>query len=193
MFSILFQLLTRDTVFLAIAYDNQLPINNGPNSLHGGGPVAFHNRIWEANQKDGKIIEFTTTSPDGEDGYPGNLDVKVTYALTEDNTLIINYFANTDKPTVLNLTNHCYFNLSGDGSKDCLDEVLMLDADQFTAVDADVAVTGEVLAINEELDAQPELVNNDPYGEGWIIKIAVKDIAELDNLMDAEAYQATIG
>ena len=62
-----------------------------------------------------------------------------------------------------------------------------------TVSDLDIRVTGEVLAINEELDAQPELVNNDPYGEGWIIKIAVKDIAELDNLMDAEAYQATIG
>lgn len=62
-----------------------------------------------------------------------------------------------------------------------------------TVSDLNIPVAGEVLAINEELDAQPELVNNDPYGEGWIIKIAVKDIAELDNLMDAEAYQATIG
>lgn len=62
-----------------------------------------------------------------------------------------------------------------------------------TVSDLNIPVTGEVLAINEELDAQPELVNNDPYGEGWIIKIAVKDIAELDSLMDAEAYQATIG
>ncbi len=62
-----------------------------------------------------------------------------------------------------------------------------------TVSDLNIPVTGEVLAINEELDAQPELVNNDPYGEGWIIKIAVKDLAELDNLMDAEAYQATIG
>ena len=62
-----------------------------------------------------------------------------------------------------------------------------------TVSDLNIPVIGEVLAINEELDAQPELVNNDPYGEGWIIKIAVKDIAELDNLMDAEAYQATIG
>lgn len=62
-----------------------------------------------------------------------------------------------------------------------------------TVSDLNIPVTGEVLAINEELDAQPELVNNDPYGEGWIIKIAVKDIAELDNLMDAEAYQAKIG
>lgn len=62
-----------------------------------------------------------------------------------------------------------------------------------TVSDLNIPVTGEVLAINEELDAQPELVNNNPYGEGWIIKIAVKDLAELDNLMDAEAYQATIG
>ena len=125
----------------------QLPINNGPNSLHGGGPIAFHNRIWEAEPIDMKSIAFKTTSPDGEDGYPGNIEVKVTYSLTDDNALQITYQATTDKATVLNLTNHCYFNLSGDGSKDCLDEVLWLDADQFTAVDADVAVTGEVLDV----------------------------------------------
>lgn len=125
----------------------QLPINNGPNSLHGGGPVAFHNRIWTATPIDSQNIEFTTFSPDGEDGYPGNIDVKVTYTLTDDNALKLTYEATTDKATILNLTNHCYFNLSGDPTKDCLDETLVLDADNFTAVDADVAVTGEVLAV----------------------------------------------
>ncbi|MBQ9295480.1 MAG: galactose mutarotase [Bacteroidaceae bacterium] len=162
----------------------QLPINNGPNSLHGGGPVAFHNRIWTANQLDGQNIEFTTFSADGEDGYPGNLNVKVTYTVTDDNALKITYQATTDKATVLNLTNHCYFNLSGDGSKDCLDEVLWLDADKFTAVDADVAVTGEVLdvegtpfdfrtatAIGERIDdeSNQQIVNGHGYDHNWIL------------------------
>jgi aldose 1-epimerase len=162
----------------------QLPINNGPNSLHGGGPIAFHNRIWEANQVDDQNIEFTTTSADGEDGYPGNIEVKVTYSLTEENALQITYQATTDKPTVLNLTNHCYFNLSGDPSKDCLDEVLWLDADKFTAVDADVAVTGEVLdvegtpfdfltpkAIGDRIDDETnqQIVNGHGYDHNWIL------------------------
>lgn len=162
----------------------QLPINNGPNSLHGGGPIAFHNRIWDANQVSGQSLEFTTTSADGEDGYPGNLNVKVIYSLTDDNALQITYQATTDKATVLNLTNHCYFNLSGDGSKDCLDEVLTLDADQFTAVDADVAVTGEVLSvegtpfdfrmptvIGERIDDETnqQIVNGCGYDHNWII------------------------
>ncbi len=162
----------------------QLPINNGPNSLHGGGPIAFHNRIWQANQIDGQNIEFTTFSADGEDGYPGNLEVKVTYTLSDDNALQISYQATTDKATVLNLTNHCYFNLSGDGSKDCLDEVLWLDADQFTAVDADVAVTGEVLsvegtpfdfrtptAIGQRIDdeSNQQIKNGHGYDHNWIL------------------------
>lgn len=162
----------------------QLPINNGPNSLHGGGPIAFHNRIWEANQIDDQNIAFTTTSADGEDGYPGNIEVKVTYSLTADNALEITYRATTDKATVLNLTNHCYFNLSGDGSKDCLDEVLWLDADSITAVDADVAVTGEVLsvegtpfdfreptAIGARIDdeSNEQIVNGHGYDHNWII------------------------
>ena len=162
----------------------QLPINNGPNSLHGGGPVAFHNRIWEAMPVDEQSISFGTSSPDGEDGYPGNIEVSVIYTLTDDNALQITYHATTDKPTVLNLTNHCYFNLSGDGSKDCLDEVLWLDADKFTAVDADVAVTGEVLdvegtpfdfrtptAIGERIDdeSNEQIKNGHGYDHNWII------------------------
>lgn len=162
----------------------QLPINNGPNSLHGGGPIAFHNRIWEAEPINDSSIAFSTTSADGEDGYPGNIKVTVTYVVTEDNGLQISYFATTDKATVLNLTNHCYFNLSGDGSKDCLDEVLWLDADQFTAVDADVAVTGEVLdvegtpfdfrtptAIGDRIDDETseQIVNGHGYDHNWIL------------------------
>ena len=165
----------------------QLPINNGPNSLHGGGPIAFHNRIWTANQLDGQNIEFSTTSADGEDGYPGNIEVKVLYTITEENALQITYEATTDKATVLNLTNHCYFNLSGDASKDCLDEVLTVDADQITAVDADVAVTGEVLSVEgtpfdfrtatvvgDRIDdtSNQQIVNGNGYDHNWILNTA---------------------
>ena len=174
----------------------QLPINNGPNSLHGGGPIAFHNRIWEANLINDHNLEFTTTSADGEDGYPGNIEVKVIYSLSEENTLLITYKATTDKPTVLNLTNHCYFNLSGDPSKDCLDEILWLNADKFTAVDADVAVTGEVLsvegtpfdfrtptAIGARIDdeSNQQIVNGHGYDHNWI----------LNHPVDAKTMQET--
>ena len=161
----------------------QLPINNGPNSLHGGGPVAFHNRIWDVAGIGADSIQFTTTSADGEDGYPGNIEVMVTYKVTDQNALSITYEAKTDKATVLNLTNHCYFNLSGDGTKDCLDEVLQIDADSITAVDADVAVTGEVLAVEgsafdfrtptavgDRIDAEEEQIQNGKgYDHNWIL------------------------
>ena len=109
--------------------------------------MAFHNRMWDANQVDDQRIEFTTVSPDGEDGFPGEVSVKVTYELTDDNALEISYEATTDKPTVLNLTNHCYFCLSGDPSKDMLDEELYINADQYTPVDSFVAVTGEIAPV----------------------------------------------
>ena len=112
----------------------QLIVNNNCNCLHGGGKVAFHNRMWDANQIDDQNLEFTTVSPDGEDGFPGTVNVKVTYTLTDDNALQINYQATTDKPTVLNLTNHCYFCLSGDPSKDALEEILYLNAKRDLSV-----------------------------------------------------------
>lgn len=162
----------------------QLPLNNNGNTLHGGGEIAFHNRIWNGEQSDDQHVTFTTTSPDGEDGFPGNIDVKVTYTLTDDNALEIAYEATTDKPTVLNLTNHCYFNLSGDPSKDCLDEVLQLDADSMTNVDANVLVTGEIVpvegtpfdfrtptAIGDRINdtANEQIKNGNGYDHNWIL------------------------
>ena len=162
----------------------QLPLNNNGNTLHGGGDIAFHNRIWKGNQIDEQHLEFTTFSPDGEDGFPGNLNVKVTYSLSDDNALQIDYEATTDKATVLNLTNHCYFNLSGDGSKDCLDEVLWLDADSITAVDENVLTTGQILpvegtpfdfrqptAVGQRINdtADEQIKNGNGYDHNWIL------------------------
>lgn len=121
-------------------------INNGPNSLHGG-KVGFSRKIWKAEPlklAHGAAVKFSYVSPDGEEGYPGTLTVHVTYELTDDNALKITYHASSDKPTVANLTNHSYFNLSGAGSGDILKDVLQLNADRYTPVDDAMIPTGEL-------------------------------------------------
>ena len=137
----------KDGMFTLDGIAYQLPRNNDGNCLHGGEDIAFHNRMWQAQPISNSSIAFTTISPDGEDGFPGNLWVKVTYSLTNDNAISIAYEATTDKPTVINLTNHCYFCLSGDPSRDVMDEVLYLNAEAYTPVDANVAVTGEIAMV----------------------------------------------
>src|SRR5690606_31211457 len=119
--------------------------NNGPNHLHGG-LKGFDKVIWNTEpfeDERGVGLVFTRTSPDGEEGYPGNLDVKVTYTLTDDNELIFDYEATTDKPTPVNLTQHTYFNLAGDDHPDILGHVLTLNADAFLPVDTTLIPTGE--------------------------------------------------
>ena len=126
-----------------IAY--QVPVNNGPNSLHGG-QRGFDKRIWKVEpvESDSPAIRFSRLSPDGEEGYPGNLFVSVTFTLTNDNRLQISYRATTDKPTVINLTNHTYFNLAGAGNGSILDHVVTLHANAFTPIDAGLIPTGEI-------------------------------------------------
>jgi aldose 1-epimerase len=117
----------------------QIPVNNGPNALHGG-PVGFDKKVWQA-QEVPNGVEFTLVSPDGDMGFPGKLTAKGRYTLTG-NTLRIDYSATTDKPTVVNLTNHAYFNLHGNDQGVILDHVLELSADRFTPVDANLIPTG---------------------------------------------------
>ena len=114
-------------------YD-QLAINNGPNSLHGG-LKGFNAKVWDATQKDEQTIELQLISPDGEEGFPGELQTAVTYQLTEDNEVIISYRAVTTKPTMLNLTNHSYFNLSGAGDPYVGDHLLQINADYYLPTD----------------------------------------------------------
>ena len=121
----------------------KLATNNGPSHLHGG-VKGFRFKVWDAKQINDRTLELSYLSVDGEEGYPGNLMVKVTYSLTENNELKIDYYAVTDKPTVLNLTNHAFFNLAGEGSGSILDHELLINADRFTPTDENSIPTGDL-------------------------------------------------
>lgn len=150
----------------------RLPQNNYGHCLHGG-PKGFHHSVWDVAAVNDSTLELTLTSPDGEAGFPGNLDVKVVYSLMADNALKISYTARTDKPTIVNLTNHSYFNLSGDASKDVLDQYVQINADAFTPIDSTFMTTGEIRPVEgtpfdfrtpkpvgQDLDADDEQLRN---------------------------------
>lgn len=126
--------------------DYQLAINNGPNALHGG-PTGFQNHIWESETLFDGSVKFTLTSPDGDENYPGTLKAEVTYKWDDDNVLAIDYRATTDAETVVNLTNHAYFNLKGHGNGDILDHNLTLKASNFLPTDATQIPTGELAPV----------------------------------------------
>ncbi len=117
-----------------------LAVNNGPNALHGGW-VGFDKQIWDA-ERVGNAVTMSLTSPAGEEGYPGTLKVNITYRLTDENELRIEYVAETDQRTVINLTNHSYFNLAGSGT--ILGHLAQINADRYTVVDGDSIPTGEL-------------------------------------------------
>ncbi|RZJ70986.1 MAG: galactose mutarotase [Flavobacterium sp.] len=160
----------------------QLQLNDGTNTLHGG-TDGFFGKVWDAKQ-DGQKLELTYSSADGEAGYPGKLDVKVVYTLTNENALQIDYTATTDKTTVVNLTNHTYFNLSGEGSNTILDHELMIAADAITPVDSTLIPTGDLLpvkgtsfdfniskAIGKDIELKEEQLK---FGKGYDHNFALK-------------------
>lgn len=127
----------------------QVPLNDGPNSLHGG-PLGFDKKVWKAEpakSKDSVGVTLTYLSADGEMGFPGNLKTEVTYSLNDKNELRIEYKASTDKPTVLNLTNHSYFNLAGAGNGDVLQQIATLHASHYTPVNGTLIPTGEIAPV----------------------------------------------
>lgn len=160
-----------------------LDANNGLNSLHGG-REGFHTKVWDAAQPDSQTIVFTYLSKDGDAGYPGNLNVKVTYTLTDENALQISYEATTDAKTVVNLTNHAYFNLNGAGSGTINNHQLMIDADNITPVDATLIPTGQLMkvegtpfdfrqptAIGSRIDTTNEQIKNGKgYDHNFVLK-----------------------
>jgi aldose 1-epimerase len=168
----------------------KLAINNGENALHGG-LKGFDKQIWTAREANGGV-EFTYVSKDGEEGYPGTLTAKILYTLTPQNELRIEYTATTDKPTVVNLTNHTYFNLAGEG--DILQHQVMLNADRFTPVDKGLIPTGELrpvkgtpfdfsklTAIGARIDQKEEqLVFGGGYDHNWVLSgTGMKKAAEV--------------
>ena len=139
----------KDGKFTLDGKEYTLPVNNGPNSLHGG-ITGFDKKVWDADTltKDGSVaLLLTLKSADGEEGYPGNLDVSMSYTLTNDNELKMEYFALTDAPTIINLTQHSYWNLSGAGNCNVTEHVLKLNADRMTLVDDNLIPTGEIAKV----------------------------------------------
>ena len=127
-----------------VAYN--LAINNGPNALHGG-LKGFDKVVWDAKQLDKQTVELTYVSADMEEGYPGELTTKVTYKVTDDNEFIIEYQAATNKKTILNLTNHSYFNLKGQGKGDVLDHEMMINAAKYTPSDDTSIPFGDIVEV----------------------------------------------
>jgi aldose 1-epimerase len=130
---------------------HQISVNNGLNALHGG-KEGFQNVIWDANKKSENELEFYYTSPDMQEGFPGELKVKVKFSIKNDNVLQIEYSATTNKKTVINLTNHAFFNLNGEGSGTILNHSLFINANSYTPVDSTLIPTGKI-----------EHTNNSPF------------------------------
>jgi aldose 1-epimerase len=138
--------------FVLNGVEYKLAVNNGPNHLHGG-IKGFDKVLWKLEdikaKSDEAFVKLSYLSADGEEGYPGNLACTVTYTLTKDDELKISYEAKTDKTTIINLTNHAYWNLAGQGNGDILNHELMINADKFTPVDNGLIPTGEIKPVKD--------------------------------------------
>ncbi len=180
--------------FMLNGTEYQLARNNGINSLHGG-PGGFHTKHWKGEQveQDGGVaLKLSCTSPDGEEGFPGTLTVEVTYTLTHQNALHIEYKARTDTPTVVNLTQHSYFNLSG-MKDDISGHELMIHADTFLPVDENILPTGEFAPVNGtpfdfstaksiglDIEADhPQLKPGNGFDHNWVLNESGKNEPEL--------------
>lgn len=161
----------------------QLPQNNFGHCLHGG-PQGWQYQVYDANLIDNTTLELTRLSPDGDENFPGNVTAKVTFKLSDDNALDIKYSATTDKKTIINMTNHSYFNLSGNPSQPATDHILYVNADNYTPVDSTFMTTGEIIpvkdtpmdfttpkAIGQDITEYDfvQLKNGNGYDHNWVL------------------------
>ncbi len=189
--------------FVLDGEEYQLTINDGENHIHGGSNGLW-NRIWTARQytnDDGEeAVEMTYFSPDGEEGYPGNMNIKVTYTVGNENTLRIGYEATSDATTIVNLTSHSYFNLHGTSAKSTNSHILTLNADSFTPTDAELIPTGDITrventpldfrqptAIGERIEADYEPLHfAKGYDHNWILNKTSNEISLAASLYEPE-------
>lgn len=181
-----------------------LAVNNGSNHLHGG-IRGFDKVVWTVDEKEstpGSSLVLRYRSPDGEEGYPGNLSVRASYTLTDKNELVIDYSATTDKPTVVNLTHHSYFNLGGAGRGDILGHELMIDANKYTPVDSGLISTGEARSVEgtpmdfrSPTEIGKQIIENDiqlrlggGYDHNWVLNGEMGTLRKV-----ASAYEPSSG
>ena len=178
-----------------------LALNNGPNTLHGG-PTGWHSRVWDAEVLKGTdypAVKFTYSKPDMEEGYPGNVVAEVTYTWTDDNEIIMDYKVTTDRATVVNITNHAYFNLKGAGEGDILDHEVLIRASAFTPVDSNLIPTGEIRPVEgTPFDFRTPHLIGERIGEEYeqlILGRGYDHNYVLDNIeeVDAEVYEPATG
>lgn len=191
-----------DGKFTLDGVEYALPTNNFGHTLHGG-PAGWQYQVYEVEEVSPNSIVLVRNSPDGDENFPGNVVAKVTYTLTDDNKLDIAYEAETDKPTIINMTHHSYFNLNGDPKNNILDNILWLNADNYTPVDSTYMTTGEILPVAgtpmdftspkavgaeiENFDFE-QLKNGNGYDHNWVLNTA-GDISQVA----AELYSPNTG
>jgi aldose 1-epimerase len=180
----------------------QLPLNHGEHHLHGG--IGFQNKFWKITEEQVQgenALELTYVSEDGEDGYPGTLKVKVVFILNNNNEWIIEYFATTDRVTTVNLTQHNFYNLAGEGTGDILDHQLLIDADCVTEVDKHLIPTGKILSvegtpfdfrtltpIGSRIEANnQQLQFGKGYDHNWVLNKSEKELSHAATLIDPKS------
>ena len=190
--------------FMIDSVQYQLPLNNNGQTLHGG-LKGLDMRVWNVDRISDKSIDFSYVSPDNEEGFPGTLNIKVRYSVTSENEFKIIYEATTDKPTVVNLSNHAFFNLKGESGGTITDHILTINADSITLVDSLLIPTGEIVSVDgtpfdfrnpvvigSRINMEDEQLRNGlGYDHNWVLKISAAGLRLINKVgLDAALKQA---